>query len=156
MSKSIIFLVKLILGNFYRHLAIVFLVTLVSDREREVVYVDRRRRRRRWRTIDRPTDRKIFSMPIICNRSMERKEAWGRFKHYLPCLRVHKWPFCSRNSRWPNAECALGRYCSVTRFAEISPLWQKNKSPWAIFWIAYLVFSKLLYHCSHLVTLVGI
>ena len=38
---------------------------------------------------------------------------------------------------------------SVTRFGEISPLWQNYKSLWAIFWMAYLVFGKPLYQLWH-------
>ena len=33
----------------------------------------------------------------------------------------------------------------MTRFGEISPLWQNFKSLWAIVWVAYFVFVKLLY-----------
>ena len=38
---------------------------------------------------------------------------------------------------------------SVTRFGEISPLWQTFKSLWAIVWMAYLVFAKRLYQLWH-------
>ena len=38
---------------------------------------------------------------------------------------------------------------SVTRFGEISPLWQYFQSLWAIFWMVYLVFGKLLYLLWH-------
>ena len=34
---------------------------------------------------------------------------------------------------------------SVTRFGEISPLWQNFKSFWAPFWLAYYVIGKPLY-----------
>ena len=33
---------------------------------------------------------------------------------------------------------------SVNTFGEISPLWQKCKSLWTIFWMTYFVFGKLL------------
>jgi len=38
---------------------------------------------------------------------------------------------------------------SVTRFGEISPLCQNFKSLWAIFWMSYLVFGKLLSRLWH-------
>ena len=38
---------------------------------------------------------------------------------------------------------------SVTRFGKIQPRWQKTKCIWAIFWIAYLVFAKLLFQLWH-------
>ena len=38
---------------------------------------------------------------------------------------------------------------SVTRFGEISPLCQKFQSLWAIFWMSYLVFGKLLSRLWH-------
>ena len=41
----------------------------------------------------------------------------------------------------------VSRYTiSVTRFGEISSLWQNCKNVWVIFDMAYLVFGKHLYH----------
>ena len=49
---------------------------------------------------------------------------------------------------WINlsANCATAR---VTRFGEISPLWQNFKSLWAIFLMVHLLFCKILVQLWH-------
>ena len=49
---------------------------------------------------------------------------------------------------WINlsANCATAR---VTRFGEISPLWQNFKSLWAIFLMVHLLFCKVLVQLWH-------
>ena len=37
----------------------------------------------------------------------------------------------------------------VNRFGKILPLWQKIKSLWTTFWMAYLVFGKPMHHVWH-------
>ena len=40
-------------------------------------------------------------------------------------------------------------FSSVTGFGQISPLWPNFISLWAICWMAYLVYGKLLYQLWH-------